>query len=194
MELSELLQRLNNLKRTPRTGWISCNIPLGLVEDVAQHSFEVTSLTLLLCIELENRGRRIDRGKALSMAVLHDWPETMTGDLPRSATDYLEKNVKEKIERKAMENILAGILGGRELTNLWEEYLEKKTDEAKIVYIADRFSMLVQALKYWESGNRSRRLEELWLNVERELKSELRYFPEIRAILSKLRRGFTQIR
>ncbi|MEM2672730.1 MAG: HD domain-containing protein, partial [Candidatus Hadarchaeales archaeon] len=76
MELLELMERLGRLKGVERKGWVLRGF--SPAEDVAQHSFEVCSLSLLLSLELKGR---VNLEKVLTMAVLHDWPEALTGDL-----------------------------------------------------------------------------------------------------------------
>jgi putative hydrolase of HD superfamily len=60
MRLSDFLERLNSLKRISRTGWLMCNVPLSEVKDVAQHTFDVATITLLLADELERQGKKLD--------------------------------------------------------------------------------------------------------------------------------------
>ncbi|MDI6819720.1 MAG: HD domain-containing protein [Candidatus Hodarchaeaceae archaeon] len=170
MELSELLERLNNLKRMPRTGWLLCNVPLNEAEDVAQHTFEVAALTFLLSEELRRRGQKFNAERALGMAIVHDWAEATVADFPYTALKYLgPKGAKERMEGQAMEDLLAGLPGEGKCMELWQEYAEKRSLEAKIVHAADYLSMLIQAIKYRERGNRSKELDELWRAVHADI-------------------------
>ncbi|TDA30849.1 MAG: hypothetical protein DSO03_05925, partial [Hadesarchaea archaeon] len=86
MELLELMERLGRLKGVKRKGWVLRGF--FPAEDVAQHSFEVCSLSLLLSLELKGR---VNLEKVLTMAVLHDWPEALTGDLLPSSPEKRER-------------------------------------------------------------------------------------------------------
>ncbi len=93
----ELLKRINKLKKTPRMGWLESDIDISEAEDVAQHSFETASITLVLSELLENE---IDRGRALKMAIIHDWAESITGDFSRDMSSQLGEDIKERITDK----------------------------------------------------------------------------------------------
>jgi len=181
------LERLNNLKRIPRTGWLLCNVSLSEVEDVAQHTFDVAALTLLLADELERGGRKLDRERALSMAVVHDWAEAPIGDFPYTALKHLGPiGAKKRIEKRALEDLLGRLPNREKYQRLWREYSEKRTLEARLVHAADYLSMLVQALKYKERGNRSRELDELWLAVQADLKPYVSEFLPVRELAREL--------
>lgn len=187
MKLRELLERLNNLKRMPRTGWLLCNVPLGEVEDVAQHTFDVMAITLVLSDELQRGGKELERERALSMAVLHDWAEASMGDFPYTALKYLgPAGTKKRFEKRALEDLLGKLPNKEKYLKLWQEYSEKRSPEAKLVHAADYLSMLVQAVKYRERGNRSKKLDELWRAVHKDIKIYEKEFPPVRALIKEL--------
>ncbi len=194
MKLCELLRRLNNLKQMPRTGWLLCNIPLSGVEDVAQHTFDVAAMTLLIADELERGGKKLDRGRALSIAVVHDWAEASIGDFPYTALKHLgPAGTKKRIEKRALEDILVKLQNKEKYLKLWQEYSEKRSPEAKLVHAADYLSMLVQAIKYRERGNRSRELDELWRVVCKDLKPYTREFPVVKELITELQKRYSNI-
>jgi len=180
----EFLERLNNLKRMPRTGWLFCNVPLSEVEDVAQHSFDVAAITLLLMDELERPGAKLDHQRALSMAILHDWAEASVADFPYTALKYLRpEDAKKRMEGRALEDLLRNLPGGGRYLKLWKEYSEKRTPEAKLVHAADYISMMVQAIKYKERGNRSKELDELWRALHADLKPYMAEFKPVKDLV-----------
>ncbi|KPV65180.1 MAG: 5'-nucleotidase [Candidatus Bathyarchaeota archaeon BA1] len=191
MSLDELLNRLNNLKRIPRTGWLLCNVPLAEVEDVAQHTFEVAVITLLLTDELERQGKRLNRGQALSMAIVHDWAEAEMADFPFTALKHLgPAGTKRRIEERALKNLLVDSPNKKEHLALWREYNEKRTPEAKLVHAADYLSMLVQAIKYREGGNRSSELDGLWRAVKSDLEPHAKEFKPVRELMGELEKRY----
>ena len=189
--MEKLLRRLNSLKGIPRTGWLLCNVPLGEVEDVAQHTFETAVITFLLADELERQGMKLDRERTLSMAILHDWAEAETADFPYTALKHLgPAGTKRRIEERALEVLLAGLPNKKGLLALWQEYKEKRTPEARLVHAADYLSMLVQAVKYREGGNRSRELDELWTAVRSDLRPYVREFSCVKELVEEFERRY----
>jgi putative hydrolase of HD superfamily len=188
MKLDELLEKLGNLKEIPRTGWLLAGVPLGEVEDVAQHSFEVATIALLLSDELRRAGGELNRERTLAMALVHDWPEALVADFPYTAVKYLgTTDVKGKMENTALSELLEG---DEEYLGLWREYREGGTPEAKLVHAADYLSMLFQAIRYRGRGNRSRELEELWCAVLRDLEPYAGEFPPVRDLIEELKTRF----
>ena len=55
-------------------------------ESTADHSFSVTLASLILSELIEEP---LDRAKLLTIALLHDLPESVIGDIPPSAAAYL---------------------------------------------------------------------------------------------------------
>lgn len=192
--MQEFLERLNNLKRMPRSGWLFCNVSLSEVEDVAQHSFEVSAITLLLIDELERSGVKLDPQRALSMAILHDWAEASVTDFPYTALKYLgSRGLKDRMEQRALEDNLRSIPSGGRYLKLWQEYSEKRTPEAKLVHAADYISMLVQAIKYKERGNNSKELHELWQAVHEDLKPYMAEFKPVKDLVKEFDKRYSAI-
>jgi len=190
----EFLERLNNLKRMPRTGWLFCDVPLSEVEDVAQHTFEVAAITLLLMDELERSGAKLDRQQALSMAILHDWAEALVADFPYTALKYLgSEDLKKRMEGKALDDLLRDLPSGGRYLKLWQEYNEKRTPEAKLVHAADYISMMVQAIKYKERGNRSKELDELWRALHADLKTYMAEFKPVKDLVKEFDKRYSTI-
>jgi len=188
----EFLERLNNLKRMPRTGWLFCDVPLSEVEDVAQHTFEVAAITLLLMDELERSGVKLDRQQALSMAILHDWAEASVADFPYTALKYLgPEGAKKRMEGRALEDLLRSLPNGGRYLKLWQEYSGKRTPEAKLVHAADYISMMVQAIKYKERGNRSKELDELWRALHVDLKPYVAEFKPVKDLIKEFDKRYS---
>jgi putative hydrolase of HD superfamily len=187
VKLSELLSELNRLKLIPRTGWLFCNVPPSQVEDVAQHTFEVCTITMFLLDELERTGKKLDRERAISMAILHDWAEADVADFPYTARKYLgSPDIKHHMEHGAMQELLKGWPEKRKYLALWGEYADKRTPESRVVRSADYISILVQATKYRGRGIRSKELEELWRTVKKDLRPYLGEFEPVGRLLKEL--------
>jgi putative hydrolase of HD superfamily len=95
----------NQLKRTPRTGWVQRGVPNA--ENVAAHSFGVVYAILVLA-PLVNTDINLER--ALAMAALHDLPESLTTDIPTPAWRFLPADIKTAVERRAMQEMLGAVV------------------------------------------------------------------------------------
>lgn len=159
MDVTAVLNTLlhgNQLKRTPRTGWVQRGVPNA--ENVAAHSFGVVFVALVLAQVIEEK---VDLGRLLAMAALHDLPEALTTDIPTPAWRYLPPGIKTAVERGAMQEMLDDTEFAPAFMELWEELHADKTPEAKLVHDADRLEMYLQAMVY-EKQTGNVQLEEFW--------------------------------
>ncbi len=159
MDISTVLQLLlhgNQLKNTPRTGWIQRGV--ADAENVAAHSFGVVFVAMILVHLLEES---MDLGRVLAMATIHDLPESLTTDIPTPAWRFLPPNSKKGAEQKAMDIIFEGIPFASHLLDLWEELIKGETAESRLVHDADKLDMYLQALIY-EQQTGNQRLAEFW--------------------------------
>ncbi|GKU25358.1 haloacid dehalogenase [Clostridium folliculivorans] len=90
----------------------------------------------------------IDLEKLLKMTIIHDLVEAEVGDIPTFDTmnNEIKKNMKHKNEIRAIEKIrdmIGGILGN-DMYDLWMEFEEKETYEAKIANGLDKLEAQIQ--------------------------------------------------
>ncbi len=133
------------LKNLARTGWMLRGIPSSVAETVASHSFEVAYITLIL-IDAASVKCSVDPSRALKMAILHDVPESLTGDLVKWSKDRLTDRAKGLDEES-----LRAIGLGHYLTYL-KELETLRTAEAVIVKIADNLATELQGRRYLYMG------------------------------------------
>lgn len=109
-------------------------------EDDAQHAWHMAIMTLLL---KEYANEEIDVLKTVSMLLIHDLVEVYAGD----TYAYDEEGKKTQAEREAKAaDKLYGLLPedqGDYLKNLWYEFEEQKTPEAKFARTMDCFQPLI---------------------------------------------------
>ena len=153
--LSTLIE-LQRLKGLDRTGWVLRGFPNG-TESVAAHSFGVGVTAMLLADELIARSVAVDVEKILRIALLHDWAEARVGDMPRTATMYFGSEVRKQAETAAFRDLADN---NEVYTNLYHEYEERNTLEARLVKAADVIDLLIQALALERAGGRG--LDEFW--------------------------------
>nr|ALS88919.1 HD domain protein [uncultured bacterium] len=155
-----ILIELQRLKRLDRTGWTLRGMPNG-TESVAAHSFGVAVTAMTLADELQARGVSVNMERLLRMALLHDWAEARVGDMPRTANTYFGARVRKQAETAAFLEIVSGAGAVASLyRELYEDYEQRKTLEARLVKAADVIDLLVQALALERAGARG--LDEFW--------------------------------
>jgi putative hydrolase of HD superfamily len=154
------LIELQRLKRLDRTGWVLRGFANG-TESVAAHSFGVSVTAMLIADELAQRGVSVNVEKILRLALLHDWAEARVGDMPRTATMYFGSDARKQAETAAFRDLTEAIENDDELyANLYHEYEERSTLEARLVKAADVIDLLVEALALERAGGRG--LDEFW--------------------------------
>lgn len=168
-ELLNFLHLAEKLKCTLRHDWTST----GRRESVAEHSWRLALMVMLIAPRLNEP---INVESALKMAIAHDIAEAITGDIPyfEAPPGSTAKAVKKDNERRAMAQINQFFkdVGGSELTELWEEYENGKTNEALFVKSLDKLESQLQQLeagsKTWSeeeiSDIHTSRLENLMVN------------------------------
>ena len=161
--LSTLIE-LQRLKRLDRTGWTLRGLANG-TESVAAHSFGVCATAMLLADQLLALGIAVDMERVLRMALLHDWAEARVGDMPRTANIYFGAGVRKQAETAAFVDMVSGAGAGESLyRELYEDYEQRKTLEARLVKAADVIDLLVQVLALERAGARG--LDEFWEILE----------------------------
>lgn len=157
--LSTLIE-LQRLKGLDRTGWVLRGFANG-TESVAAHSFGVSVTAMLLADELIAQGVAVDVEKILRIALLHDWAEARVGDMPRTATMYFGAEARKQAETAAFRDLTSDLANNNDVyTNLYHEYEDRNTLEARLVKVADVIDLLVQALALERAGGRG--LDEFW--------------------------------
>lgn len=201
MQLIELLHRIEPLKHLPRTGWVDRGVHEP--ESVASHSWR---LALLAWISAEAQG--LDAENSMRLALVHDLPEAITGDLtpfddpvltgearralatePPDVSawpDAARRLLKVEEERRALATILATAppAAARALSAAWEEYEEGASPEARLVRQLDKLEAYVQGQEYARDGKLSQEtLNSFRVDNERQL-----HDPALRALLAALER------
>lgn len=135
------------LKQLYRQGWLQHGLEAARCESVADHTFGVAVLALLLADEAFSG---LDKARVLSMALLHELGEIYAGDL--TPQDGISRAEKQERERRGVERALEGLPVGPAYLALWEEYAKGASAEAQFVRQVDRLEMALQASAYAASG------------------------------------------
>ena len=146
------------LKAEPRRGWLK-KLRLQRTESVADHSF---ALSLLCLFEGERRGYNVER--LLKLALLHDFEESITGDLTPQDKESRGENVVRAQKISAREQLLSYLPKENQhaYRELWSELENERSKEAQLVHELDKLEMALQANEYARGGTEATRLKEFF--------------------------------
>jgi 5'-deoxynucleotidase len=151
LEKNQLLNLLSffrivcNLKTIKRSGWIhKSNITSP--ESVADHSYSMCMMSMILA-EIIN----LDSGHIMKMVIIHDLAESLVGD---HMPDDISSEEKQLVEDKAMKKIISKLPNSlrKNYLNIWNEYNDNLTVNAKFVHSMDKLEMVIQAKEYEFEG------------------------------------------
>ena len=169
-DLVEFFQMVGELKRLPRQGWLDRGI--ATPESVADHTYRMALMAWVLGTQAQ-----LDTARLLRLVLVHDLPEVLAGDATPyralierglSAEDAAAqwhdllteedlasgRQVKTAAERTAMSELvthLSPVLAA-EITDLWSDYAERRTPEARFASQIDKLEALLQAIEYERAG------------------------------------------
>ncbi len=109
----------------------------------AEHLFRVAWIALTIA----KKEKVNDHEKILKLALVHDIPETRTGDL-----HYLSRQYATRNEFLAMEDIFEETVHKDEMMELFKEYEERKSIESKIVKDADNIDCELELAEMKDTG------------------------------------------
>lgn len=143
------LHFLERLKTTKREGWRRFGIING--ESIADHMYRMSIITMLCPPSL---ARRLDIPRCTKMALVHDMAESLVGDI--TPIDNIPKVEKNRQEASTMDFLTGRLLGkssgaeeaGRGIREVWQEYEDGQTLEAKFVHDVDKMELMLQMLEY----------------------------------------------
>lgn len=130
-------------------------------ENLAEHSLMVGMIAHVMAV-LRNQGTveqtaslpEVDAGQIAVMAMYHDAPEIITGDLP-TPVKYYDKGIRDayrRVEQSATERLLA--LLPDPLVPIYSDFLfENDSEEWRFVKAADKISAYLKCLQEVKAGN-----------------------------------------
>lgn len=161
--MSDYLYLMNNLRFITRYS----DVERIRDEDVAQHSFMVCTIVMELHDMYD-----FDLGDSLKIAVTHDMPESITGDISHALKSKYPKldHVLGEIERDNLKDF-------PESVKKWIYQFYTDSLEAKIVQLADAIQVLQYTTSELRLGNtgRMKRINEKTIERVNGLKKELEH-------------------
>ncbi|XP_076885077.1 uncharacterized protein LOC143534487 [Bidens hawaiensis] len=161
----DFLTLCHSLKSTKRAGWVKRNI--AGPESIADHMYRMGLMALI-----SNDTPGVNRDRCIKMAIVHDIAEAIVGDITPS--DGVPKAEKSRLEKEAIDH-MCKLLGegprADEIHELWMEYEENSTNEAKVVKDFDKIEMILQALEYENEQNKD--LEEFFESTAGKFQTDI---------------------
>ncbi|TKW37675.1 hypothetical protein SEVIR_1G063400v4 [Setaria viridis] len=153
------------LKTTKRAGWVKRGVQAP--ESVADHMYRM-GVMALVAADLPG----VDRDRCVKMAIVHDIAEAIVGDITPS--DNVPKEEKSRMEKEALDHMCELLGGGsraQEIRELWMEYENNASLEAKVVKDFDKIEMILQALEYEKEQGRD--LEEFFQSTAGKFQTDI---------------------
>lgn len=144
----EFMDLVSSLKELQRTGWKQHKVT-GIIDTTASHTFGVIFLSWLFAEEAQ-----VDLEKVLKMALVHDFVESVVGDLTPSQAKDIDRDALEENGLRNVETRLPTLLAN-ETKSLVREFRTGATKEAKMVKVCDKLETLFQAHFYRKSNRLS---------------------------------------
>ncbi len=130
----DILHVAEKLKDTPR----HCTTTQGRTESVAEHSWRVSLMALLLRREFPD----VDIDRVVDMCLIHDLGECFTGDIPTFIKTDSDRSVEDSLLDQWVSSLPEEV--SAELKSLYAEMEAQETKESKIYKALDKLEALIQ--------------------------------------------------
>jgi putative hydrolase of HD superfamily len=173
--INDFLQNAIRLKKMVRSGWLYSGVSKTDVESVADHSYMVSLLSLIIALSKQEKGENINLEKVLIMALLHDLPESVSQDIDRRIRKFSPEKYdafKKELDKNAFKSLINNLPKNMvdKLLPYYQELVEGKSQEALIVIEADRLEILLQLQQYLQTGLNQELFKEFFdaFNLEKD--------------------------
>lgn len=139
-KLQDSYNSFSKMKEIIRTGWIARNVKESHKENDAVHIMQMFALAMAY-FKLD-KNIDLDKQKVYETILLHEIGETLAGDIREGASGH---DTKHDIEKQAVEKTFSILNKGSYFIELWNEFEERKTAEAKFIYQLDKIDPVLRA-------------------------------------------------
>ena len=143
-DITAFLYEIGQLKRYPRTGWLTAGVPSP--ESVADHSHRASVIAAAVAA-MEGA----DPQRAAFLAIWHDTQETRTTDLSHLTRKYVTPLPNGPVTSAQVSHLPAALADV--ITGAVAEYETGATLEARCARDADKLELLLQAREYTDQGH-----------------------------------------
>jgi putative hydrolases of HD superfamily len=142
--ITAFLYEIGQLKRYPRTGWLTAGIRQP--ESVADHSYRASVIAAVIAA-MEGA----DPQRAAFLALWHDSQETRTTDLSHLTREFVTPARNGLVTSSQVGGLPPGLAGV--ISAAVAEYEARETPEARCARDADKIELLLQAREYTDQGH-----------------------------------------
>lgn len=143
--------------------------------NLAEHHFRVFWIAMVIAGQEKN----VDTGKLAKLCLLHDIAESRTGDV-----DYLARQYVDRHEELAITDMLRDTTIEQEFIELWHEYENRTSLEAKIAKDADNLDVDFELA---EQAGRGSRLQQQWEDNRSYVSKEKLYTATAKKLYEQMR-------
>lgn len=138
-ELKGILEFLRNSEQLKNT-YRSSHTSTGRIESVAEHTWRLCLMALIL----DKHFPDVDMSQVIKICIIHDLGEAISGDIPApSQNETIDKSVTERNDMLQLIDGLPDYLQ-KELVELWDEYENASSKEAKTAKALDKLETIIQ--------------------------------------------------
>ncbi|CAI1991437.1 hypothetical protein SEUBUCD646_0G01710 [Saccharomyces eubayanus] len=155
------------LKTQRRTGWVDHDI--DPCESISDHMYRMGLTSMLIT------NKDIDRNKCIRIALVHDFAESLVGDI--TPNDPMTKEEKHRREFETVKYLCETVIkpcsetASEEILDDWLAYEKQTCLEGRYVKDIDKYEMLVQCFEYEQKYNGKKDLEQFWSAIS-DIKTE----------------------
>lgn len=114
------------------------------VANLAEHHFRIFWIAMVIAAKEGG----VDTGKMAKMVMVHDIAESRAGDV-----DYLSRQYVERNQELGIQDMLGDTGLQKDFLEIWEEYEERQSMEAKIIKDADNLDIDLELKEQEAMGN-----------------------------------------
>lgn len=182
-KIFDFFKIVSGLKKAKRYGKYDVE-----ADSSADHSWRLSLMSFIIADELKID---IDILKAMKIAIIHDLPEAITGDIPYMDihNGHVLKENKQKEEILAMNKIREALpekIGG-EIFELWQEYEHAKTREALFIKALDKIETISHVA---EVGGKYTDLDLTATYTDKHVKNFSELKPVLKELKNRLKKEF----
>lgn len=173
------VELLRLLKTQKRTGWIDKGMPVRAAESISDHMYRMS----IIAMAVPNPA--INTHTCARIALVHDIAEALVGDItPFGGVSKAEKHRREWATVQYLAQLIEPYNArfAAELVELWLDYEEIRTPEARYVKDIDKFELMCQTYEYEQQFGSQYDLHEFY-SARHGIVT-----PEIRALASEVMR------
>jgi putative hydrolase of HD superfamily len=144
-------------------------------------------MSIITMLAPKSLSSRLNIPHCTKMALVHDMAESLVGDI--TPVDGVSKQEKGRREGETMDYLTKSLLGGignggsesgDAIREIWQEYEDSKTLEAKFVHDVDKLELMLQMVEYEKKHGGMIDLGEfVWVSSRIELEEVQQWVVEI---------------